>query len=489
MNSLNSDKKIIIINMLQKYPLYGTLFSLVAALSGCAAVGPDYRSPEPAAPAQWRNATLWKNSAQLPDAGRKTDPARWWQAFDDLQLDRLIELALAQNHDLKSAAAKLREARARANLADAALYPQLDASAGARRSESGGNGKPNYSHSAGFDASWEIDLFGGNRRATEAAAATAQASEASLRDVEVSLVAEVANAYISLRTLEARRAVAAGNLASQQQTRDLTRWRWQAGLVSELDFIQSDSTLAQTRAKLPAFDSQIEEARNTLAILLGIPPAGLPDLSASAGRIPVYSGVANLRIPLDTLRQRPDLRTAERKLAAQTAQVGVATAARYPSLNLSGSIGFQADDAGRLLRADSLLNSLAANLAAPVFDAGKIRANIAIQNALLDQALASYEKTVLQALADVENALMVLTKTAAREADLEAANASAQSADQLARQRYAAGLADHLAVLEAERTLLSVQDSLKSVEGERASALVQLYKAMGGSPATGENEK
>lgn len=469
--------------MLQKHPLYGTLLALAAALSGCAAVGPDYRPPEPAAPAQW------KNSAQLPDAGRKADPARWWQSFDDPQLELLIDLALAQNHDLKSAQAQLREARARANLADAALYPQLTLNAGANRSESGGKGKPNYSHSAGFDASWEIDLFGGNRRASEAAVASAQASEASLRDVEVSLVAEVANAYISLRTLEARRAVAAGNLASQQETRNLTRWRWQAGLASELDFVQSESTLAQTRAKLPAFDSQIEETRNQLAILLGVQPAQLPDLSASTGRIPAYSSLAGLRIPLDTLRQRPDLRAAERKLAAQTAQVGVATAARYPSLNLSGSIGFQADDAGQLLRADSLLNSLAANLAAPIFDAGRIRANIAIQNALLDQALATYEKTVLQALADVENALMALAKTAAREADLKEANASAQSADQLARQRYASGLADHLAVLEAERTLLSVQDSLKSVEGERASALVQLYKAMGGSPAIGENGK
>ncbi len=450
--------------------------SLALILAGCISVGPIYQPPAPTAPQQWKNASLLANT---PSASH-TELARWWQSFNDPVLDRLIAMTLAQNLDLKSAQAKLREARARAAMTDAALYPSVTANAGAKRSETGNDANPSKSFSAGLDASWELDIFGANRRTSEATAATASATEASLRDTEVSLIAEVVNVYISLRTLEARYAVASNSLVSQQETRDLTRWRWQAGLVSELDFIQAESTLAQTRAKLPALDIELESTRNQLTVLLGVQPAGLPDLLAGAGKIPDFSSIANTPVPLDTLSQRPDIRVAERNLAAQTAQVGTAEAARYPSLTLGGAISLQSDQLSRLLRADSLINSLAANLTAPIFDAGRIRQNIAVQNAVLDQTLATYQKTVLQALSDVENALMALAKTEARRADLRAATSSAEAADSMARQRYSAGLVDYLTVLETQRTLFSTQDSLRSAEGDRASALVQLYKALGG---------
>lgn len=454
---------------------------LMLILAGCISVGPNYQPPEPASPLQWKNAALLAATPQAATPSSSlAELARWWQAFNDPGLDRLIATTLAQNLDLKSAQAKLREARARAAIADAALYPSVTAEAGAKRSESGSDANPSKTFSAGLDASWELDIFGANRRASEAAVATASATQASLRDTQVSLIAEVANAYISLRTLEARYAAAQSSLASQQETRDLTRWRWQAGLVSELDFIQAESTLAQTRAKLPAFDIQLESARNQLTVLLGVQPSALPDLLAGSGKIPDFSNVADMPLPLDTLRQRPDIRVAERNLAAQTAQVGAAEAARYPTVNLSGTLSLQSDQLGRLLRADSLINSLAASLTAPIFDAGRIRANIAVQNAVLDQTLATYQKTVLQALADVENALMALAKTEARRADLRTAASTAEAADSMARQRYAAGLVDYLTVLDAQRTLLTVQDSLRSAEGDRASALVQLYKALGG---------
>ncbi|MDR3412768.1 MAG: efflux transporter outer membrane subunit [Formivibrio sp.] len=449
---------------------------LILMLAGCISVGPHYEQPTAATPAQWKNAALIPSST----SASTTDLAHWWQAFNDPVLDRLITTTLAQNLDLKSAQAKLRESRSRAAMTDAALYPSVTANAGAKRSEAHTDANPTKSFNAGLDASWELDIFGANRRASEAAIATVSATQASLHDTEVSLIAEVANVYISLRTLEARYAAAQSSLVSQQETLDLTRWRWQAGLVSELDYIQAESTLAQTRAKLPSLDVQLESARNQLTVLLGVQPAALPDLLAGTGQIPDFSNVTALPIPLDTLRQRPDIRVAERNLAAQTAQVGAAEAARYPTIDLSGTIGLQSAQLGQLLRADSLINSLAASLTAPIFDAGKIRSNIAVQNAVLDQTMATYQKTVLQALADVENALMALAKTEARRTDLRAASAAAETAQTMAQQNYAAGLTDYLTVLDTQRTLLSVQDSLRSAEGDRASALVQLYKALGG---------
>lgn len=447
---------------------------LALILAGCITVGPQYRPPAPDTPAQWKNAV------SPPPANVAVDLAHWWQSLDDPILDRLIETALKQNLDLKSTQAKLRQARAKARIADAALYPSLSGSANAKRSESGNDANPSKSFSMGLDASWELDIFGANRKASEGAMATISAQEATLGDTQVSLVAEVANTYVSLRTLQARHAVAQTNLASQQETRDLTRWRWQAGLASELDFIQAESTLAQTRAKLPALDAELENTRNQLAVLLGLQPAALASLLDDNGKLPDYNRVAAIALPLDTLRQRPDIRAAERNLAAQAAEINIAEAARYPTLNLSGTVSLQSGQLGQLLRADSLVNSLAAGLSAPIFNAGRIRANIDVQNAVYEQLLASYEKTVLQALADMENALTALATTDIRRQELLTASQAAEAADGMARQRYASGLVDYATVLETQRTLLSVQDSLKSVEGERIKALIQLYKALGG---------
>lgn len=446
---------------------------LLLALAGCMSPGQPYQPPAITPPAGWQNAS------ELP-ASSSVELARWWQTLNDPTLDKLIATALVQNYELKTAQARLREARARAGISEAALYPSVDASLGARRSASGKNSDPTYTYSAGLDASWELDIFGTNRRALDATTATAQASEASLQDAQVSLVAEVAQIYISLRTLEARKLVAENNLVTQQETRNLTNWRWQAGLASELEAMQADSSLAQSRAKIPALESQIETARNQLAVLLGQQPAAMRSMLTAAAPIPDFNQFASAGIPLDLLRQRPDLRALERKYAAQLAQVDVAKAARYPKLSLSGAISLQSNQIGQLLRYDSMINSLAANLTAPIFDAGRIRQNIAVQDAVLDQTLLAYEKAALQALTDVENALMSLAKTEARRTELRAADDAAVTADIIARQRYAAGLVDHLTVLETQRTLLSVQDSLRSAEGDRATALVQLYKALGG---------
>lgn len=455
-------------------------FLLPGLLAGCITVGPDYQPPAPALPAQWHNATPDAAAAQL---------AQWWQQFDDPTLDSLIARVLASSPDLRSAEAKLRESRQRAVVAGAARLPSVGASASARRSESAGAGSASDSYSAGFDASWEVDVFGGTRRSVEAAAATLAATEASLDDARVSLVAEVAKNYIELRSLQHRLGIARSNLASQVETEQTTRWRHQAGLVSELDKAQAASNLAQTRARLPALESSLEASRYKLAVLVGEPRERVVSLVGEDGAIPRGPAVLAVSIPAETLRQRPDLRAAERRLAAQTASIGVAEAARYPAFRLSGNIGLSATQFAELWRTDALAGSLLASISSTLFDGGRLRANVRIQEAVGEQVLIAYEKAVAQAVADVETALAALARGGERLAQLQIAADTGREAEAIARQRYAAGLIDFTAVLDAQRSLLSLEDTLASAQADQATALVQLYKALGGgweaAPTTG----
>jgi NodT family efflux transporter outer membrane factor (OMF) lipoprotein len=444
---------------------------LCALLGACASVGPDYREPAPVLPLQWHAAQSGSARGSL---------AGWWQQFDDPALTHLIDLALASSPDLRTAQAKLREARARTGVADAARYPSITNSLSGKRSESAGAGVATDSYSLGFDASWEIDVFGGTRRSVEAAQATQQAAEESVRDAQITLAAEVARNYLDLRTQQTRLQIARDNLVSQGDTTQLTRWRLQAGLVTELDAAQARSTLEQSRARIPTLESAVEADINKLAVLAGLPRSEIEAGVGEAMRIPATPAELGVMIPADTLRQRPDVRAAERRLAAQTANIGVATAAQYPSLKLSGNVGLAALTTDALLRPEAASSSLLAGLTTPIFDAGRIRQNIAIQNALQEQTLIAYEKSVSQALADVESALVALAKSRERLQSLVAATDSARLAAQIAQHRYAAGLIDFLTVQDTQRTLLSVEDSRASAEGDQAAALVQLYKSLGG---------
>ncbi|MBK9614445.1 MAG: efflux transporter outer membrane subunit [Uliginosibacterium sp.] len=439
-------------------------------LAGCVTVGPDYSPPPLTPPAVWHNAVAGARSPQL---------AAWWQCLADPVLDELQQAALTHSPDLRTAVAKLREARARVGIAEAARYPTLDAAASARRSESAGAGQSSDSFSLGFDAGWEIDLFGGTRRAIEAANATAEASVESLRDAQVSLVAEVARNYIDLRVQQARLQIARDNAMSQADTEQITRWRVQAGLLTQLELAQARSNLEQTRARLPSLESAIEADLNKLAVLSGLNRETLGQRLETAA-IPAVPGEVVASIPAEVLRQRPDVRAAERRLAAQTANIGVATAELYPALRLSGSFALSALRADQLLRSDAASNSLLAGLSAPLFDGGRIRRNIAVQNALQEQTLIAYEKAVAQAYADVESGLVAFAKAKERDALLARALESARLAEEIARQRFSAGLIDFATLLETQRSLLSLQDQQASSKGDQATALVQLYKAFGG---------
>jgi len=470
-------------------PVWGAFACLV--LAGCAAVGPDYAPPASTAPAGWRQldpAAAPATRAQMPD-----DLAAWWRRLNDPLLTHLMDEALRASPDLRSAQARLREARARRDAADAARYPALSASGNASRARSSretGSGATRNFFSAGFDASWELDVFGGVRRAAEASEADLDTARASLDDTRVSLVAEVASTYVDVRALQLRLGIARANLAAQAETLQLTDWRQQAGLVNAQDVEQARANLEQTRAQIPALQASLTEAEHQLDVLLGLQPGSLHARLAEAGDLPALPAQVAVGIPADTLRMRPDVRAAERRLAAETARVGVAEAARYPSFALSGSIGVEALTLGALGGGNAGASSLLAGVTAPLFNAGRLRAQVEAQDAVREQAQVAYEQSLLAALQDVENALSALARSQERQNALTNAADAARNAAALARQRYTAGLVDFQSVLDTERTRLSVEDSLASTRADGVLALIRLYKALGGGwspPAAGKD--
>lgn len=400
-------------------------------------------------------------------------------------LTDLIARALEANLDVRRARARVREARARRGLASAALFPTLDARAGAVHTRTEEADSTLYS--ARFDARWEVDVFGGRRREVEAATATLQARAEELHDVLVTLSSEVALNYIEVRVAAARIATATANLRTQIETHEIARFRLQAGLTTQIDVEQARTILERTRAAIPELRIQRAQALHRLAVLLGQPPGALAAALAPERPIPVAPVTIAIGLPADALRRRPDVRRAERELAAQTAQVGVATAERYPRLTLTGSIGLEALALGDLLSTAARALAAGADLVQPVFDAGRIRQNIAVQTALQEQAAIAYEASILTALEDVENALVAYAEEQARRAALVAATAAARQAAALSDASYRAGLVDFQVVLESQRSLLTVEDQLVVSSGAVTSNLVRLYKAVGGGwtpPAT-----
>jgi NodT family efflux transporter outer membrane factor (OMF) lipoprotein len=456
-------------------------------LAGCVAVGPDYVPPSIDMPAGWNR--LDASARPITYAAAPGDLSQWWLGLNDPLLSALVNEALQASPDLRTAQARLREARARRTVAAAARLPDVTASGSARRSQSSeetGSGDARNAFSAGFDASWEIDVFGGVRRSVEAAEADLESSVANLDNTRVSLASEVALNYVEVRALQTRLGIARANLGSQSETLQLTDWRAQAGLVSSQDVEQARSNREQTRAQIPSLETSLAESEHRLDILLGRAPGTLHARLAATGDLPTVPAQIAVGIPADTLRQRPDVRAAERRLAAETARVGVAEAARYPSFTLSGSIGLEALTLGALGNGAAATSSLLAGITSPVFNAGRLRAQVEIQDAVHEQAQVSYEQAVLTALQEVENALVALARNRERVEALAIAAESARNAAELARQRYSAGLIDFQSVLDTERNVLSAEDSLASSRADGVLALIRLYKALGGgwSPQT-----
>lgn len=450
----------------------------VLLLTGCT-VGPNYVPPEASPPAIWH--------APLEDglAAEEANPealASWWIALDDAGLSRLIERAVAGNLDLKKAQSRIRESRARRSAARGAFFPTFDAAgsaAGGRTGAVSGASRSSESYASNFDAGWELDLFGGTRRSVEAAQASLQSREEDLRDVLVSLLAETALNYVEVRTYQARLAAAEASLQAQDETYQLTLWRCEAGLDDELAVQQARYNLENTRSQMPTLRTGLEEAMNRIAVLLGEPPGSVHADLEKPEPIPVPPSKVAVGVPADVVRRRPDVRRAERELAAQTAQVGVATAELYPRLTLNGSVGLETLSLGNPSSSGTWSASGGPRISWPIFNAA-VRPNIEVQSALQEQALIQYEAAVLSSLEEVENALVTYAQEQRRRDNLREATQAAQAAVELARHKYQAGLTDFSNVLDAERSLLSFQDQLNQSNGAVTSNLIRLYKALGG---------
>ena len=456
------------------------IISIVVTIPGCFVVGPDYKTPDIATPTEWSQGLRRGLSVAEPEAETLV---RWWITLGDPDLSNLIERARAGNVDLKSAQARIREARARRGVAESGLYPSFNISGSAnlsRSSEDAGTGMRRELYRTGFDASWEVDVFGGVRRSVEAAQADLEASVADFQDLMVSLLAEVALNYVEARTFQTQLQVAEENLKAQAETLQLTEWRFAAGLVSKLDVEQAKANLENTRALLPKLRSNIEAAKNRLAILLGVFPGALEAQLATRKPIPEAPLEVAVGVPAETLRRRPDVRRAERQLAAQTARIGVATADLYPKFSLPGSIGLEALSTNHLFSTANRAWTLIGSFTWTIFKGGAIRQNIEVQNALQEQSLKQYEATILTALEDVENGLVAFAEEQERRDALLEATQAAERAAALARNQYASGLIDFQTVLDAERSVLTAQDQLAQSKGQVTANLISLYKALGG---------
>lgn len=457
------------------------------ALAGCVTVGPDYRAPDTALPAGWTSVSTSETNGLVAASGdairASAEHSRWWEAFRDPALAVLIERACVSNLNVRQAEARLRQARAQRGLTVAEQAPSLSANASAGRTRTraaDGSLSSASSYAAALDASWEIDLFGGKRRAVESADATLAASAADLADVLVSLTAEVALNYVTYRSCERRIDITESNLLVQSETYAITRWRHQANLVSQLDVEQAQVSVEQTRAERPALRVALAQAEHQIATLLGVPPGAARVLLQGGAGVPRASASIAVGVPADLLRRRPDVRRAERKLAAQTAQLGVAAAERFPDFTLSGSVGLEALALGDLYSAGTRVAQGALRSGWKLVDGGQIRQKIAVQTALQEEALGAYEAAVLAALKEVENALVGYAGEWERRNTLLAAEEAARRAFGLARDTYASGLVDFQTVLDTQQALLKIQDSAATSDADVTSNLIRLYKALGG---------
>lgn len=458
-------------------------------LGGCT-VGPDYQAPKATVGESW--GELGPTGAVDGPATRPSAqplPVRWWRTFDDPTLNDLVARAARSNLDLQRATARIREARAAREVTQADLFPNVDVGGSYNRSRNrffpggggtGGGGDAHDQYQAGFDASWEVDVFGGVRRGVEAAGADIAAAVEDRRDVLVSLLAEVARNYIELRGYQRRIDIAQENLSAQRKTLDLTKNLLAAGVATDLDVARAEAQVATTASQVPSLQAAARQSIHALGVLLGADPMSLaPELSQPLP-IPQAPPEVPVGIPSEILLRRPDLRRAEAQLHAATARIGVATADLFPKFSLTGSLGLQSNKFSTLGDWDSRYWSIGPSVAWPIFDAGRITANIHVQNARQEQALLLYQQTVLGALRDVEDALVSYAKEETRRRTLaQAADANARAV-KLANQLYDAGRTDFLSVLQAQRDLFASQDALVQSDRAVATNLVALYKALGG---------
>jgi len=463
------------------------LVGLALAIGACK-VGPDYVEPEVSIKDEWRAAVEAEMSQEEPAI------EKWWESLDDSVLTDLIRRAEVASLDLRIAVARVAEARALRGIAKGDLFPSLvldgaysytelseNSPVGQIITGAGGTVEPTEQWQASAGSFWEIDVFGRIRRRTEAATAQFEATIEDYRDVLVSLYAEVALNYVDVRSLQTRLDFAHQNVGAQRESLQLTRDRFRAGLTSALDVAQAEQNLAQTESTIPTLESALNAALNRLAVLLGEQPGALHDeLLANGAEIPTAPAALMTGVPADILRRRPDVRRAERLLAAQTARIGVAKADLYPTFSISGFVEAVAGSASNLFEGESVGWGIIPGFRWDLFQGGKIRNNIRAEEARTQQALYGYQQTILLALEEVEDALVAYDRERVRRERLQEAADASQRAVDLVRTQYISGLTNFQNLLDTQRSLFQQQDLLAESEGRVVQNLFVLNRALGG---------
>jgi NodT family efflux transporter outer membrane factor (OMF) lipoprotein len=442
---------------------------------GCT-VGPDYRTPTANTPAAWDTSSPVGTVAL----------ERWWLALGDTQLDRMVHDALSANHDLRIAMASLREARAALGLAESADNLQVDAIGGIERNRTSANRTQGFGETyntlyrAGFDAGWEIDLFGGTRRSVEAAVADLEAQGAALRDVQVSVIAEVVVAWLDLAAANERLELSRATVASQRQTHDLAAARFKAGLVGTADLAEAEAQIAQAEAQIPALESLKSQALVRLGVLTGRRIDAIRAAVTVPSHIPQPHDVLAIGLPSELITRRPDIVRVERNLAAASARIGQAKAEWFPRFSLTGSFGYEANSGGNFVSKPNQFWSIGPSVRWPILSGGRIRANIASADARAEQAAIRYEQVVLLAFGEVENALVSLAREQERLRSLDAALIAQNRALAVAQERFTRGLDAYEGVLRAQRLLIDLQDRLVLSRRAVGQNVAALAKALGG---------
>jgi len=472
--------------MAWKNILRGIGAAVIVGASGCA-LGPNYHPPAPNAPETWSSPVSNGMSAGTAAS------ASWWTSFNDTELDSLIQRAATSNLDLRVAQARLRQARAVREGSVADFWPSLDASGSGARARQSQN-QPllgalplpaNFPfeydvYQAGFDASWEIDLFGSKRRALEASNAEWEGAIEARNDVMVSLLAEVAKNYVELRGGQFRSEIARRDVVLQQEALELTRERFHGGVANELDVTRAAALMASMQAAIPPLDTAVRCNMYSLAVLLGRQPGELVAELSSPGVVPPAPPDVPIGLPSDLLRRRPDVRKAERQLAAETARIGVAESDWFPKLSLTGDVGQESVSLGRWFAPSSRFWSIGPTLTWDVLDFGRVRAQVNSQTAVQEAALATYEKSVLVALQEAEAAVTSYAQEQNRHTSLADQVAEGRHSLVMANDLYAHGRINYLDVLDAERTLYQSEDQLATSDQAVSVDLIALYKALGG---------
>ena len=452
---------------------------VLTTLCGCL-VGPNYRAPQAASPARWAGLGQTPGSEPSRATPGPPDLVSWWRQFHDPVLSALVEEALRSNFDLEIARARLLQARASRGVAVGGLLPSFGASGGYQRVHKAGEPGDQNLFQAGLDAVWELDLFGGQRRNLESAEAGVLAASEGIRAAQVSLVAEVALNYIQLRGSQQEIEIAEKNLTSQQRTAIITHKQFAVGFANGLDLANADATVAMTEAQIPVYESAERQAIYALSVLLARPPADLLGELSPRAVLPGVPAQVPVGLPSDLLRRRPDIRVAEAQLHAATAQIGVAVADFFPSFSLTGTVNGNSNLLGTLWSGSSRSFGVGPSVSWPVFQGGAIAANVRVQQALRDQAYLSYQKSVLAAFQDVENALIAFAKEQQHRKALGDAVTANRKAVDLSLRLYTEGQTDFLNVVTAQRSLYATEDALVQSNSSIATDLVALYKALGG---------